>query len=321
MSLSEKGDILSQVENQSRRKRKVLAQLGISRSTYYWCANLSIIEHLPRYREQGEKRAISIEARIRVTQEALSKHFADLCQTCERFQNGIIRYKPEEAIIEDIQTSHVLTKMLSGRRGDEVKVVLRVSEGKAKVDRLSIEEELLFASLKQHTKNLDFWPLFKEWKDKSGEYISNLSSFYHLLRQQAIEETGLEIAHLDGNHGLTFHFAYSIFKDTCDHTFFGYKGFEGVDYTIHPLNIDGYELRFDGFTIALAGDKGQLGKSQEVHRRIMDYFRVPNNQPEELRNGADILSQLEGLESEINLALQKLVLKRNFLGRCELCPD
>jgi putative transposase len=35
MSPSEKGDILAQVENQSRHKRKVLAELGISRSTYY----------------------------------------------------------------------------------------------------------------------------------------------------------------------------------------------------------------------------------------------------------------------------------------------
>jgi putative transposase len=35
MSPSEKGDIVAQVENQSRSKRKVLAELGISRSTYY----------------------------------------------------------------------------------------------------------------------------------------------------------------------------------------------------------------------------------------------------------------------------------------------
>jgi hypothetical protein len=102
---------------------------------------------------------------------------------------------------------------------------------------------------------------------------------------------------------------------------FDYKGFEGVDYTIHPLKIDLYELRFDGFTIALTGDKGQLEKSQEVHRQMMNYFRDRNNQPEELKNGVDILSQLKGLESEISLALQKLVLKRSFLGHCELCPD
>ena len=35
MSPSEKGDILARVENQSRHKRQVLAELGISRSTYY----------------------------------------------------------------------------------------------------------------------------------------------------------------------------------------------------------------------------------------------------------------------------------------------
>ena len=35
MSPSEKGDILAQVENKTGRKRKVLAELGISRSTYY----------------------------------------------------------------------------------------------------------------------------------------------------------------------------------------------------------------------------------------------------------------------------------------------
>jgi len=35
MSRSEKGDILAQVENQSRCKRKVLAELGISRSSFY----------------------------------------------------------------------------------------------------------------------------------------------------------------------------------------------------------------------------------------------------------------------------------------------
>src|SRR4030042_5658477 len=35
MRPSEKDDVLAQVENYSRRKRKVLAELGIPRSTYY----------------------------------------------------------------------------------------------------------------------------------------------------------------------------------------------------------------------------------------------------------------------------------------------
>jgi hypothetical protein len=274
-----------------------------------------------RYREQGEKRAIGTEARIRVVQEALAKHFADLCQTCERLRSEIRSGEPERTIIEDLQTSRLLTRMSSGRRGDEVKVILRVCDGKAEIVHLSIEEELIYASLKQHTRNLSFWKLFQEWKDKSGEYMSNLSDFYCLLKQQATEETGLEIADSYDSHGLTSHFSHTIHKDACDHAFFGYKGFEGVDYAVNSLRLDWHELRFDGLTIALACDKEQLERCQEVHCRMMDCFRHPHNRPQELQKGVHIWHQLKELESEIGLALQKLILKRSFPGRCELCPD
>lgn len=283
--------------------------LGIHRTT------------VKRYREQGEKRAVGIEARIRVIQDALSKHFADLCQVCETLQSISISAKPEEILIEDLQTYQELTITLSGRRGDEAKVVLILGGGKAEIDHLSIEEELLFASLKQHTKNLNIWPLFKEWKDKSGEYISNISSFYHLLRQQVVEETGLVIVDSDDIPSLTSHFAHTIFKDACDHSFFGYKGFEGVDYAVNSIRLDWHELRFDGYTIALAVDKKQLEKCQEVHQRMMDYFRDPRNHPEELQKGIHTWPKLKELEVEIALTLKKLILKRTFLGRCELCPD
>jgi len=288
---------------------KIGRLLGIHRTT------------VKRYREQGEKRDVGTEARIRVVQEALSKHFADLCQVCEMLQNSTISDKPERVIIEDLQNSQELIKVLSGRRGDEVKVVLRVAAGKAEVDHLSIEEELIFVSLKQHTKNLDFWKLFKEWKDKSGEYLSNLSGFYNLLRQQVAEETGLVIADSNGSPGLTSHFARTIFNDACEHAFFDYNGFEGVDYAVHTLRIDWHELMFDGYTIASADDKEQLERCQEVHRRMMDYFRELDNRPQELQQSIKIWLELKGLESEIFLSLQKLVLKRSFLGHCELCPD
>ena len=288
---------------------KIGRLLGIHRTT------------VKRYREQGEKRAVGTEARIRVVQEALSKHFADLCQVCEMLQNSTISDEPERAIIEDLQNSQELIKVLSGRRGDEVKVVLRVAAGKAEVDHLSIEEELIFVSLKQHTKNLDSWKLFKEWKDKSGEYLSNLSGFYNLLRQQVAEETGLLIADSNGSPGLTSHFARTIFKDACEHAFFDYRGFEGVDYAIHSSRIDWHELMFDGYTIASADDKKQLERCQEVHRRMMDYFRELDNRPQELQQSIKIWLELKGLESEISLSLQKLILKRSFLGHCELCPD
>ena len=308
----DKRDIIGQVMELVRlnyNDSQIGRSLGIHRTT------------VKRYREQGGKRAVGTEARIRVIQEALSKHFTDLCQVCEMLQNISISGRPEEVLIEDLQTSQELTITLSGRRGDEVKVVLMVCGGKVEVDHLSIEEKLQFSSLKQHTKNLDLWPLFKEWKDKSGEYISDISSFYHLLRQQVARETGLAIADLDDSPGLTSQFARTIFIDACDHAFFGYNGFEGVDYAISLPRIDWHELRFDGYTIASADDKKQLKKCQEVHQRMMDYFRDPNNYPKEFQLSVDIWPKLKGLESKIFLSLQKLIIKRSFFGHCELCPD
>jgi hypothetical protein len=284
-------------------------QVGIHRTT------------VKRYREQGEKRAFGTEARIRVIQDALLKHFADLVQVCEKLQNISISGRSEKVLIEDLQTSQELTVTLSGRRGDEVNMVLKVGGGKAEVDHLSIEEELQFASLKQHTMNLDFWLLFKDWKDKSGGYISDLSVFYQSLRQEAMKKTGLVIAELDDISGLTNHFARTIFNDACDHGFFGYKGFEGVDYVILSPRMDSHELRLDGYTIASASDKKQLETCQEAHQRMMEYYRVSDNYPPEFKESISKLHELKGLESRIFLSLQKLILKRNFLGHCELCPD
>ncbi len=308
----DKKDIMNRVVELARQGHNDSAigrLLGIHRTT------------VKRYREQGEKGATSREARVRVVQEALSRHFADLCQTCDRLRSEIRSDEPEKAIIEDLQTPYAFARMSPGRRGNEVKVILRVGEGKAEIDHLSIEEELIFASLKQHTKNSSFWKLFQEWKDKSGDYMSNLSSFYGLLRQQATEETGLEIVDSYDSTGLTSHFAHVIHKDVCAHAFFGHQGYEEVNYAINALRHDRHELRFDGLTIALAGDKKLLERCQEVHRRIMDYFRDRHNHPPELQRGIQIWPQLNELEAEIDLALQKLILKRTFSGRCELCPD
>lgn len=274
-----------------------------------------------RYREQGEKRAIGRDARIRVVQEALSKHFADLCQCCERLRSGIRCKEPDRATIDDLQTPSILTIAPLGRHGNEVTAFLRIGEGRAVVDRLSIEDELIFAALKQHTKNLSLWKLFQEWKDKSGEYISNLSSFYGLIRQEVREKTDLKTVEDYDSPGLTPHFAQAIYKDTCDHAFFGYKGFEGADYAVTSRRPDWHELRFDGLTIALSSDAEWLERYREVHQRMMGHFRDPRNRPQQLEKGIQIWYRLKELETEIDLALHKLTLKRTFPGRCELCPD
>jgi len=262
-----------------------------------------------------------MEARIRVIQDALLMHFADLVQICERLQNILISDRPGKVLIEDLQTSQELTAALVGGRGDEVNMVFKNGGGIAGFDHLSIEEELQFVSLKQHTKNLDFWPLLKDWKDKSSQYISNLSKFYSFLKQQAMKETSLAIADTDDRAGLTTHFVHTIFYDACDHGFFGHKGFEGVDYVILSSRVDSHELRIAGYSIALVSDKKQLESCQEVHQRMMKYYRDPKNYPPELKEGISVWYELKGLESKIFLSFQKLILKRNFLGHCELCPD
>jgi hypothetical protein len=287
-------------------------QVGIHRTT------------VKRYREQGEKRAFGTEARIRVIQDALLKHFADLIQVCEKLQNISISGRPEIVLIEDLKTSRELTVTLSGKRGGEVNIILKVGGGKAEIDHLSIEEELRFASLKEHTKNLDFWLLFKDWKGKSGEYISNLSDFYYLLRQRVVKlvkKTEMVITNSDNSLGLTPQFVLTIFNDAYDHALFGYKGFEGVDYAILSPRVDTLELRLNGYTIASAKDKKQLEMCQQAHQRMMKYYRVPKNYPPEFKEGVSIRHELKDLESEIFLSLQKLILKRNFLGHCDLCPD
>ncbi len=274
-----------------------------------------------RYREQGERYAFGNEARIRVIQDALLKHFADLVQVCEKIQNTSISGRPERVLIEDMQVPSKLNITLSGRRGDEVNMILKVGKGKAEVDRLSIEEELRFDSLKRHTKNLDFWPLLNDWKEKSGKYISDLSRFYQSLKEEATKKTGMGIAGSDDILGLTIHFARTVFNDACDHAFFGYKGFEGVDYAILSPRTDSHELRLDGYTVASASDKKQLEMCQEAHQCTMKYYRISDNRPPEFKEAISIWGELKGLEQEVFLSLQKLILKRSFLGHCELCPD
>jgi len=127
--------------------------------------------------------------------------------------------------------------------------------------------------------------------------------FYGFLKQQAVKETGLEIVDSDNGSGLTIQFTRTIFNDASDHAFFGYKGFEGVDYAILSPRIDSHELRLNGYSIAPTSDKKQLETCRGVIQRTIEYYRV------------------FGLESQIFLSLQKLILKRNFLGHCELCPD
>lgn len=282
--------------------------LGIHRTT------------VKRYREHGEKRAIGTEARVRVVQDALSKHFSDLGRVCEQLWSAVRIDQPGKIIVEDLGASGVLTKVSSGRRGDEVRLVLRIGDSKVKLDHLQLEEDLLFSSLRRHTRDLHFWSLFRDWKDVCGEYLTNLSGFYATLKRRATRETGFKFVDSGTGHGLTADFARSIFSDVCAHTFFSSTGFEGVGYAIHPFGADKHEVRFDGLTIA-SGDKKRLEKCEEVHSQMLDDFRKPSGIARSLKQAGKMRNKIEELESAIGLELQKLILRRTFGGRCELCPD
>jgi hypothetical protein len=214
-----------------------------------------------------------------------------------------------------------VSKTLSGRRGDEANVLVNVGGGKANIDHLSMEEDLLFVSLKQHTENLDLWESFDHWKDRLGHYISSLSAFYYLLRKQVTAKTGLSVTEADKQPGLTPHFARTVFTDAYSHALFGPRGFEGVAHTIASTRDHWYQLRLNGYAIASASNKRLLKRCQKIHSQMLDYYRDSRNHSKGLKISIDIRLRLEKLESEIFLMLQKLILRHTFLGRRDLCPD
>ncbi len=309
---TDKSEIISEVvelARQGNNASQIGHQLGIHRTT------------VKRYLEQGEKRLVGSEARIRVIQEALSKHFDDLIQLCQRFQNWRKADSPDSLIFEDFNAPEITTVVFSGERGREGGMVLKVGQGKVEIDHLPVEREILFDYLKQHTKKQKLWPLFEEWKSYSGKYMSSLSSFYHRVKGQAIKQTGMTISDSEDKIGLSSYFAYTIYTDACDHAFFKYRGLEGVDYSITSPRDDWYQLRFGQFPLASADNKEQLEWCQEIHSRMIKDFCDARNQPQELTNSISVWHRVTELESKISLELQKLILKRRFHGWCELCPD
>jgi hypothetical protein len=306
-----KSEIISEVvelARQGNNASQIGRQLGIHRTT------------VKRYLEQGEKRSVGREARVRVIQEALGKHFDDLIQLCQRFQNWRKADSPDRLIFENFNAPEMTTVIFSGERARE-DMVLKVGQGKVEIDALPVERDILFDCLKLHTKKQKLWPLFEEWKSYSGKYMSSLSEFYHGVKGQAIKETGMPIADSEDKVGLSSYFAHSIYEDACDHAFFNYIGLEGMDYAITSPRADWYQLRFGQFSLASAGNKEQLAQSQEIHSRMIKDFRDAKNQPQELINSISVSHRATELESAILLELQKLILKRSFHGRCELCPD
>lgn len=307
-----KKDVIDQVAQLARLGRndsEIGRILSIHRTT------------VKRYKELGEKKAVGTEARIRVVQEALSRHFDDLTKVCERLQRCILGERLEKALTRDMTKSREETLTLSGGRGNEVQAILKVGDDKAILDHLSIEGDLQFVSLRQHTKNNEYWDLLNQWKDESGKFISNMSRFYGLIEQQATKEIEFAIPAGGNRPGLTSDFVLTIVDDAWAHAFRGAKAFEGVQYSIIPSDAGRYDLRLGGYAIATSDDKQALTESQYIHSNLLNVFRDKANYAKSLTPGIERMTKINGLESLMFVSLQKLILKRTFAGRCDLCPD
>jgi len=275
-------------------------QLGIHRTT------------AKRYRQIGEKGAIAREARVRVMQDTLSKHFADLRQTCERLRKQLVLIEPDEAVIEDL---HVPRQLIAGRV-----LVLSIEKMRVQVQRLVIQDELLFKSLKQHTKYSTVWALFQKWKNELGTYISSLSLFHRLLAEETRNRTGLEIIESGESQGVTPHFAGTIYKQACSYAFNEREAI-GLGWKIGKLGDDLFMLRFDGYEIAFHQGKEILEKCCQIHREMMKHYSERATRSKELRQAVGARSSLEEMEGKMDLELQKFMLKGVFPGHCDLCPD
>jgi len=309
---TEKKDIITQVTQ--------LARLGNNDSEIGRILDIHRIT-VKRYRELGEKKAVGTEARIRVVQEALSRHFDDLVKVCERLQSCILGERLEKVIIRDLTKSREEKLTLAGGRGNEVQAIFKVGDGKAVLDRLSIEDDLQSVSLKQHTKNHEYWPLLSRWKEESGSFVTNMSGFYGLIERQATEETGFKIISGDESPGLTADFVFTIVSDVWAHAFHGAEGLEGTDYSTNPSTAGRYDLRVAGYVIATSDDRQALAESQHVHRRLMHHYRSKRSHANSLEAAIKCIKNIKSLEPVMFVSLQKLILKRTFEGRCELCPD
>lgn len=309
MQKRRKGELLDRILQLSRQGSSDSAigrQLGIHRTT------------VKSYREFAQKEDVTKQARIQVVHEALSKHFTDLCQVVEKIENELRAPPPDYAAIDDLGAPG-LHCIGYPERGASVS--WRMQEGGSVELCIPVEREVLFLCLMQHTKRFEFWKLFQEWKEKGGQYLSELSTFWRLIKRQAEGRTGLRILTRLDEPRLIWHFPHNIYEDACAHAFFGYRGWEGLAYEIASPKPDWFELRQGGTPLACSSIKDEMERCLQAHQEMMEEHRSSDQRTPELRKAVEILGHLKELETRIAPELERLRLKRTFPGRCDVCPD
>ena len=281
-------------------------QLKIHRST------------VKKYRELAEKEDIKSQARIQVVRDALVQHFADLCQIVERMEGELRAPTPEYAIINEVG---IPGRYSHGSAGGTAALSWRVLEDSGIELCISVEEDVLFNCLMQHTKRYELWKHFQSWKEQGGRYLVELFKLRRLITAQVEERAGMKVVATLGEPGINGLFDHIIYKEACGYAFYGNWGWKGIDYEIVSSKSRWFELRLGRTPLAASSRKGEMERCREVHRGMMEEYHSPDTSAAGLIEARDIYRQLGDLERQMNAELKKMRLKRTFPGRCDICPD
>ena len=281
-------------------------QLKIHRST------------VKKYRELAEKGDIKSQARIQVVRDALAQHFADLCHIVERMEGELRAPAPEYATINEVS---IPGQYSYGSARGTAALSWRVLQDSGIELCISVEEDVLFNCLMQHTKRFDLWRHFQSWKEEGGHYLVELFKLRRLITAQVEERAGMKVVATLGEPGINGLFDHSIYKEACGYAFFGNTGWKGIEYEIVSSKPGWFELRLSRTPLAASSRRDEMESCMDVHRDMMEEYHSPDTCATELIKALDIYKQLGDLESQMTAELNRMRLKRTFPGRCDICPD
>ncbi|MDP2949236.1 MAG: hypothetical protein Q8P22_06835 [Chloroflexota bacterium] len=268
-----------------------------------------------RYRAHAEGEVLGRMARLEVMKEALARHFQDLCQVAERLRKELSVPPPRHSAVDDLEAGGTH----SARHRDGGAVVhweAKEEEGLS----LPGEDELLFNSLKQHTRDSELWELLGSWKKLGGQYLAELSRFWRVVKQESRGMTGLDIVSEKDKTGLTGDFPRVVYVDACEHAFSGGKGWEDTPYEVKSPRPGWFELWQGNVRLAAATTGEEVDRCANAHQELLRRYRAPEEGANALSRAVALLKELGGLNSTIFQELDRLLLRRTFPGKCDLCP-
>ena len=240
------------------------------------------------------------ELSVQAKQQALWRHYADLCQTVER-------WKSQLTLQWDISHPAVNWSSL---------VLERSSQAKS----LAVEAEVLFGCIREHMPGSDIWRQFDEWKKCATEHLSSCYRLVEEIQTEATAETGercnFRIVKW-GEPGISGAFVQTVYTDAVHHAL-DYSGLEGLQYEFyrHGKGKRRYELWIGNQGIASSLLLKEARICQQIHSETLTRYR-------QSQHVLDLVSQRQDIDnagSTLSKELDKIILRRLFPGTCHICP-